>query len=41
MLGIAVCRYIICIPAVVAMTGDEIVADDGPTVQRYLCSALR
>jgi hypothetical protein len=36
MLGLALCRYILALPPVVAMSHDETVAWLGPTVQRYL-----
>ncbi|BBY45827.1 TetR family transcriptional regulator [Mycolicibacterium celeriflavum] len=36
MLGLAVCRYLLQLPPIVAMSHDEIVAWLGPTVQRYL-----
>ena len=35
-LGLALCRYVLKLPAVSALTADEIVAWYGPTVQRYL-----
>jgi AcrR family transcriptional regulator len=35
-LGLAVCRYVLQLPPIVAMSHDEIVAWVGPTVQRYL-----
>ncbi|MET8158652.1 TetR family transcriptional regulator [Sphaerisporangium sp. NPDC005289] len=35
-LGMALCRYVLCLPPVVEMTRDEIVAWLAPTVQRYL-----
>jgi AcrR family transcriptional regulator len=35
-LGMALCRYILQIPPVVAMSHDEMVSWLGPTVQRYL-----
>lgn len=38
-LGLALCRYVLRIPPVVAMTPGEIVAQIGPTLQRYLTSA--
>ena len=38
-LGLALCRYALRIPPVVAMTPGEIVAQIGPTLQRYLTSA--
>lgn len=36
MLGLALCRYVLRLPPIVAMTREEIVAWLGPTVQRYL-----
>ncbi|WP_330182112.1 TetR family transcriptional regulator [Nocardia sp. NBC_01503] len=36
MLGIALCRYVLRIPPVLALTPDELVAEVGPTIQRYL-----
>lgn len=35
-LGLALCRYVLALPPVVALTPDDIVADIGPTIQRYL-----
>ncbi|MCG5430918.1 TetR family transcriptional regulator [Mycobacterium sp. MYCO198283] len=35
-LGLALCRYVLELPPVVAMSRDEIVSWIGPTVQRYL-----
>lgn len=35
-LGLALCRYVLQLPPIVAMSRDEIVAWLGPTVQRYL-----
>lgn len=35
-LGLALCRYVLQLPPIVAMTHEEIVAAVGPTVQRYL-----
>jgi AcrR family transcriptional regulator len=35
-LGLALCRYVLRLPPVVAMSSDEVVAALGPTVQRYL-----
>jgi AcrR family transcriptional regulator len=37
-LGIALTRYILKLPPVVAMTKEELVASVGPTLQRYLTS---
>jgi AcrR family transcriptional regulator len=36
MLGLAVCRYVLELPPVVAMTPDEVIAWLAPTVQHYL-----
>ena len=38
-LGLALCRYVLRLPPVVAMSRDEVVAWLGPTVQRYLDSS--
>ena len=38
-LGMAVCRYVLRLPPVTAMTHDEIVAWLSPTLQRYLAGA--
>ncbi|MEU7766468.1 TetR family transcriptional regulator [Nocardia sp. NPDC049190] len=38
LLGVALCRYVLRIPPVVAMTGDQLVADVAPTLQHYLMS---
>ncbi|MET9291595.1 TetR family transcriptional regulator [Streptomyces sp. NPDC003077] len=35
-LGMALCRYILCLPPAVEMSRDELVAWLAPTVQRYL-----
>ncbi len=35
-LGMALCRYVLAFPPVVAMSRDEIIAWIGPTLQRYL-----
>ncbi|MFI6997376.1 TetR family transcriptional regulator [Nocardia sp. NPDC050175] len=39
LLGIALCRYILRIPPVVAFTQEELIAEIAPTLQRYLTSA--
>ncbi|WP_213011946.1 TetR/AcrR family transcriptional regulator [Paractinoplanes toevensis] len=39
MLGLALCRFVLRLPPVVAMTADEAAAWVGPTIQRYLTSA--
>lgn len=36
LLGLALCRYILRLPPVVAMTREQLVRDVGATVQRYL-----
>ncbi|MFG1796918.1 TetR family transcriptional regulator [Nocardia sp. NPDC049149] len=38
LLGIALCRYILRIPPVVALTREALIADIAPTIQRYLLS---
>ncbi|MFI5777476.1 hypothetical protein [Nocardia sp. NPDC051570] len=35
-LGLALCRYVLRLPPVVALTHEQIVADIGPIIQRYL-----
>ena len=35
-LGMALCRFVLQLPPVVAMTRDEVVEWLGPTIQRYL-----
>lgn len=35
-LGMALCRYILCLPPIIAMERDEVIAWIGPTLQRYL-----
>ena len=35
-LGLALCRFVLALPPVVAMSRDDIVAWLGPTIQRYL-----
>ncbi|MGK8510587.1 TetR/AcrR family transcriptional regulator [Nocardia asiatica] len=37
-LGLALCRYVLRLPPVVALTRDQIIAEVGPTLQRYLTS---
>ncbi|MBB5914906.1 AcrR family transcriptional regulator [Nocardia transvalensis] len=39
-LGLALCRYVFRLPPVVALTREQIVADIGPTLQRYLVSSV-
>lgn len=36
MLGLALCRYVLRLPPVVAMSHEEVVSWLGPTIQRYL-----
>ena len=36
LLGLAMCRYILQLPPVVAMSPEEIIRDIGPTLQRYV-----
>jgi AcrR family transcriptional regulator len=36
-LGVALCRYVLKLPPIAAMSRDEIVSWISPTVQRYLC----
>src|SRR6476620_8554735 len=36
-LGLALCRYVLRLPPVVAMSRDDVVEWLGPTIQRYLC----
>ncbi|MFD4462263.1 TetR family transcriptional regulator [Nocardia sp. NPDC058480] len=38
LLGLALCRYVLRLPPVVALTPDQIVRDIAPTLQRYLTS---
>ncbi|MEV0298988.1 TetR family transcriptional regulator [Nocardia sp. NPDC050710] len=38
LLGLALCRYILRLPPVVALSHDQIIADIAPTLQRYLTS---
>jgi hypothetical protein len=35
MLGLAMCRYVLKLPSVVALSRAEIVTSLGPTLQRY------
>ena len=41
MLGLALCRYVLKLPPVVAMSRDEVVSWLGPTCQRYLRLSAR
>ncbi|WP_245673454.1 hypothetical protein [Nocardia lijiangensis] len=36
--GLALCRYVLRLPPVVAMTPPQLIADIAPTLQRYLTS---
>ena len=36
LLGLALCRYVLRLPPVVALTHDQLVTDVGGTIQRYL-----
>jgi len=38
-LGMALCRYLLVLPPVAAMSRDEVIAWMGPTLQRYLTGA--
>ncbi|WP_194817099.1 TetR family transcriptional regulator [Nocardia sp. XZ_19_385] len=38
LLGLALCRYVLQLPPVVAMTPDQLIADIAPTLQGYLTS---
>ena len=38
LLGLALCRHVLRLPPVVAMTPEQLVADVGPVIQRYLSS---
>ena len=40
MLGLALCRYVLALPPVTAATPDQLAADLGPTIQRYLTAPL-
>jgi AcrR family transcriptional regulator len=40
MLGLALCRYVLVLPPVTAAPPDQLAADLGPTVQRYLSGPL-
>ncbi|QIS01436.1 TetR family transcriptional regulator [Nocardia brasiliensis] len=41
LLGLALCRYILRIPPVVAASREQLIADVAPTLQRYLSSTPR
>ncbi|MGW5921023.1 TetR/AcrR family transcriptional regulator [Nocardia fluminea] len=40
LLGLALCRYVLRLPPVVALTSQQMVTDLAPTLQRYLTSEL-
>ncbi|WP_280834979.1 TetR/AcrR family transcriptional regulator [Mycolicibacterium frederiksbergense] len=40
MMGLALCRFVLAVPPVAAMTREEIVSSIGPTIQRYLSGEL-
>ncbi|MGO4614176.1 TetR family transcriptional regulator [Nocardia sp. 2YAB30] len=40
LLGLALCRYVLGLPPVVALSRDELVRDIAPTLQQYLASTL-
>jgi AcrR family transcriptional regulator len=40
LLGLALCRYVLKVPPVVAMTPDQIVKGVGPSLQRYIAGKL-
>ena len=40
MLGLALCRYVLALPGAVGAPAEQLVADLGPTVQRYLSAPL-
>jgi AcrR family transcriptional regulator len=39
-LGLALCRFVLKLPPIVAMTRDEVAGWIGPTLQRYLCEPM-
>jgi AcrR family transcriptional regulator len=39
-LGLALCRFVLKLPPIAAMTRDEVVSWIGPTLQRYLCEPV-
>jgi hypothetical protein len=39
LLGLATCRYLLQLPPVVALSHEEIIANVGPTLQRYVTGA--
>jgi AcrR family transcriptional regulator len=40
LLGVALCRYIICLPELAALDGDALVTALAPTVQRYMTEPI-
>jgi AcrR family transcriptional regulator len=40
LMGLALCRYILCLEPLASLTNDEVVAGIAPTIQRYLTAAL-
>ncbi|MDL4770970.1 MULTISPECIES: TetR family transcriptional regulator [Thermomonosporaceae] len=40
LLGVALCRYILCLPPLTGLGADALIANIGPTVQRYLTEPL-
>lgn len=40
MMGLALCRFVLEVPPVAAMTREEIISSIGPTIQRYLSGDL-
>ena len=40
LLGVAICRYVLRLPPVRALDREQIVANIGPTLQRYLTEPL-
>jgi AcrR family transcriptional regulator len=40
MLGLALCRYVLALPAVVEATPEQLAAELGPNIQRYLTASL-
>lgn len=39
LMGLALCRYILCLEPLASLTNDEVVAGIAPTIQRYLTAA--
>ena len=40
LLGLALCRYVLKVPPVVAMTPEQIIKGVGPSLQRYIAGEL-